>query len=244
MSRAVDAVPTLARNALPIRSSSPATNCGRRFDVRDARRAVVDHRFASVGVELGVGAAAQLRASNGRRRAGRTPTRSKRRRMSVSASAGAHAGDGVDGRRAGAAGVDHQRADALAGGRYPDDGQLCLCALRIRVVDRDGHGAALRGRDVAGVADELFTAAPYRWLAVGLCRRSLGRGVCGGHVTPATSTHASSAAPLLPARRMADMVARTSRLELRRNRTVTLRRPSRAQRSIPLVSNGCPAAGR
>ena len=59
----------------------------------------------------------------------------------------AHAGDGVDGRRAGSARVDHQHADPVARRGDADDRQLCLCAFGFRVVDGHRDRAALRGRD-------------------------------------------------------------------------------------------------
>ncbi len=95
------------------------------LDARDARGAVVGHRLAPVGVELGVAAAAHLR--------GRMADAARVEADQVEAPGDVgvgqcrgHAGDGVDGRRSWAAGIDHQDADAITGGGHPDDRQLRL----------------------------------------------------------------------------------------------------------------------
>ena len=144
------------------------------FDVGDACAAVVGVRFPTVGVEFGVGAAAQF--------GGGVPDAAGVEADQVEPAAnvgvgerGAHAHDGVDRRRPWPAGIHHQHPDAVTGRGYADDRQLCLCAFGIGVIERDGHGAALCGRNVTGVAGELFAAAPHRRLAVGLGRLPLGR---------------------------------------------------------------------
>jgi len=137
--------------------------------VGDAVGAVVGHRLATVRVELGVGPAAQLR------RGVADPARIDAHQVESSGDVGvgqrrAHAGDGVHGRRARSAGVDHEHTDPVAGRGDADHRQLSLGAFGFGVVDGHRHRAALRGGDRGGVADEPLAAAPHRRLAVLLDR--------------------------------------------------------------------------
>ncbi|PQM48092.1 hypothetical protein C1Y40_01688 [Mycobacterium talmoniae] len=131
------------------------------LDVGDPGRAVVDHRFAPERVELGVGAAPQLR--------GGMPdaARIEPDQVEVAADRGlrqrrAHPGHRVDGRGARPARVDQQRPDPLPGRRDPDHRQLGLLAVGMVVVDRHRHPGAARGGQVAGGTDERRAAAPPR----------------------------------------------------------------------------------
>ena len=94
--------------------------------MRDACRAVVGHRLAAVRVEFGVGAAAQFRCRVSDAARVDADQVEVLRDLGVG-QAGAHAGDGVDGRGAGPAGVDHEYADlvAVAGTRMTAN---CACA--------------------------------------------------------------------------------------------------------------------
>ena len=129
------------------------------LDVRHPGRAVVDHRFAPEGVEFGVGAAAQRR--------GRVAdaSRVEPHQVEVAGDVGVcqvrrHAGDHVDRRAPGPARVDQQRSDPLAGRGNADHRQLGLRPSGIVVVDRDGHGGALRGGNVAGVGRGTWLQLP------------------------------------------------------------------------------------
>jgi hypothetical protein len=129
------------------------------LDVFHPGGAVVGQRLAAVGVELGVGAAADL--GRGVPDAARVePDQVEAAGQVGAGEVGRHGGDGVHGRRARPAGVDHQRTDALARGRHPDDGQLCLRPFRIRIVDRHADHPALGGGQGDDGADEARAAAP------------------------------------------------------------------------------------
>src|SRR6476661_1662588 len=142
--------------------------------MRHARRAVVGHRLAAVRVEFRVGAAAQFR-----RRvpdaAGVDAHQVEVLRDLGVGEARAHAGDGIDRRGAGPAGVDHEYADLLARRRHSDNGQLRLCAFGFRIVEGHGDSAALRGWNRSGVAEEALAATPYRRLSVDLSGLPVGR---------------------------------------------------------------------
>ena len=151
MSATADAVPTPARKSVPIFSVHDATNwLYSVLDVRHAGGAVVGHRLAAVRVEFGVGAAAQFRRRVSDAAGVDAHQVEVLRDLGVG-QARAHAGDGVDRRGAGPAGVDHEYADLVARGRHPDDGQLRLCTFGFRIVEGHRDGAALRGRDRGGV---------------------------------------------------------------------------------------------
>ena len=177
MSRADDAVPTLARNSVPIRCAHASRELAvERFDVRDACGAVVGHRLTAERVEFGVGAAPQLR--RGMADAARIDADQVESAQDVGVGQRrAHAGDGVDGRGARPARVDHEHADPVAGGRDADHRQLCLCAFGFGVIDGHRHCAALRGRDGSGVdgTDPPLAASPHRRLPVLLDRLAVRR---------------------------------------------------------------------
>ena len=102
--------------------------------------------------------------------------------------------------------------------RNADHRQLCLCPTGFGVVDRNGHGGALRGGDVTGVIDELDCSCPSsagaprrRAAALGSDRHRVP--VCAGsrqchRGCPATSSPNESSAELNGLRRdMAAIVA-------------------------------------
>ena len=137
MSLAADAVPTLARKSLPTRSRAALRELPvQGFDVRDACLAVVGVGFPSVGVEFGIGAAAQF--GRGVSDTARVEAHQVEPAADVGVGErGAHARDGVDRRRPWATRVHHQHPDAVPSRRYSDNSQLCLCAFGIGVIDRD-----------------------------------------------------------------------------------------------------------
>ena len=202
------------------------------FDVRDAGLAVVGVGLPPVGVEFSVGAATQFRC--------RVPDPAWVEADQVEPATDlcvcerdAHACDGVDRGGSRPARVHHQAP--RDGHRWPVSGSPPIAPVRLRdwrSRREPQHRAALRRRDGAGVADELVDSqprpAPDRRSG---SPRPSGVADAAGHATPAASTHASSVAPPRPTRHMAVIVARRSRAQRSRNRTVTVRRPWRAQES-------------
>ena len=212
MSRAVDAVPTLARNSLPIRCSQRCANWRYRSSMwATPAAAVVGVRFPAVGVEFGVGAAAQFGCGVPDAAGVEADQVEPATNVGVG-ERGAHARDGVDRRRPWSARVHHQHPDAVTGCGYSDHRQLRLCAFGIGVVDREPplcrtvrsgcrwcRRRTVRSRPRPAVDRRSRSTAPS------------GVADAVGHATPATSTHASSVAPPLPTRHMAVIVARASR---------------------------------
>ena len=131
------------------------------LDVGHSRGAVVGHRLGAVGIELGVGAAPQLRC--------RVPHATGVDADQVEAlqdlgirERRPHPGHGVHRRRTGPARVDDEDADPRAGGGHLDDRQLRLSALGFRVVDGDSDRPALRGRQLRDVGDYAYTRTPHQ----------------------------------------------------------------------------------
>ena len=160
MSRATDAVPAFSKNVGPLRVEAALGQLPiHLFDVRHAGRAVVDHRFAPVGVELRVGLAAQ------RRRGVADAPGIESHQIEAAADlgarqAGSHRGDHVDRRGPGPARVDQQRSDPRTGRRNSDDGELSLAAAGVVVVDGDRNGGALRAGNVVRVTEEPTAVTP------------------------------------------------------------------------------------
>src|SRR6201999_4581619 len=132
------------------------------LDVRHALRAVVDHRIAPIGGELGVSLAAEPR----RGVADATwiePDQVESLTDLRARQIDAHRGDHVDRRRPGAARIDQQCSDPRARCRNADDREVHLRATRVCIVDRNRDGPASRARNVARVAQDLAAAPPAQW---------------------------------------------------------------------------------
>ena len=131
------------------------------LDVGHAGRAVVDHRFAPVGIELRVGLAAQRRRgmadAAGIEAHQVEPAADLRARQ-----LGSHRGDHVDCRCPGPTRIDQQRSDPRTGRRNADHRELRLRASRVVVVDRDRNGGALRAGNVAGAFEESTAVPPVQ----------------------------------------------------------------------------------